>query len=81
MGRPVFTHKPRAVDGEQYIEVLKRNVMNQLIICTLQEGRINSHDRLHLFTGHTRGQRHSVLFRNSNVEITIGKFLRETNEV
>ena len=49
--------------------------MNQLIICTLKEGRIDSDDRLHLFTGHPRSQSHSVLLSNGNVEITIGKFL------
>ena len=77
----IFAHQPRAVDGEQYIEVLKRDVMNQLIVCALQEGRVNSDDRLYLFTGHTRCQRHSVLLSNSDIEVAVRKFLRKTNQV
>ena len=35
MGRPVRTNKARAIEGKQHIQILQRNVMNQLVVSAL----------------------------------------------
>ena len=46
--------------------------MHQLVVCTLQEGRVNRHHRLHAITGHTACKRDRVLLGNADIKIAIG---------
>ena len=41
--------------------------MYQLIVAALQKGRVNGEHRLEAIAGHTRSQRHRVLFGNRDI--------------
>ncbi|RML72640.1 hypothetical protein ALQ91_05472 [Pseudomonas syringae pv. syringae] len=81
VSRAVFAYQSGAVDGEQYVEVLYRDVVDQLIVATLQEGRIDRHHRLAAFAGHTGSQGHCVLFGDGHVEVTLGEAFAERDQV
>ncbi len=42
----VRSDKPRAVDRENNRQILHTDIMHHLVICSLQESRINRNDRL-----------------------------------
>ena len=71
MGRAVGPDHAAAIDREQHVEVLQRDVVDQLVVGALQEGRIDRHHRLGAFAGHARGQGHRVLFGDGGVEIAL----------
>lgn len=81
VSRAVFAYQSGAVDGEQHVEVLYRDVVDQLIVTTLQEGRIDRHHRLAAFAGHTGSQGHCVLFGDGHVEVTLGEAFAERDQV
>jgi hypothetical protein len=49
VGWPVFSHDPSSIEGEQNRKILKADVLLDLIVRPLKEGRIDRHDRLHPF--------------------------------
>ena len=69
-----------AIDGEQYVEVLQRHVVDQLVVGALQEAGVDRHHRLAAFAGHAGGQRHRVLFGDGHVEIACRVFLAEAHQ-
>ena len=72
MRRSVF-HEPSPVDCECDVEILDDNIVNELVICTLQEGRVDSHDRLQSSARQAGRKCHSVLFGDGDVEKPVGK--------
>src|SRR3989442_14068137 len=57
-------------------QVLDRDVVDQLVVAALQEGRIDAQDRPHALAGEARGKRHRVLLGDADVEVAAGKTLR-----
>ena len=56
MSGAVFADQPGAVNREQDVQVLYGHVMDQLIVGTLQERRIDRHHRFGAVTGKARSQ-------------------------
>ena len=81
MGRAVFADQSGAVDGEQHVEVLHRDVVDQLIVGALEERRVDRHHRLHAFAGHAGRQRHRVLLGDGDIEVTLRVALAEGHQV
>ena len=81
MGRAVFAHQPRPVDGKQHVQILDGNVVNQLVIAPLQEGRIDCHDRFGTITGQPGRQGYRVLLCDGYVKVAVRETLRERQQV
>ena len=62
---------------EHHRQVLQRDVVDQLVVGTLQERRIDGDDRLHAFAGQARGEGDRVLLRDADVEVAVGEQLLE----
>jgi hypothetical protein len=73
MGRAVGPHQPRAVDGEADGKALDRDVMHDLVIAALQEGRIDRGEGFQAARGHARAHGDRVLFGDAHVEGALGK--------
>ena len=65
---PVGTDKTSPVDSESHRKFLDRDVMNQLIITALQEGRVERTKWFHTLTSETGGESHRMLFGNANIK-------------
>src|SRR5690606_22503250 len=69
VGRAVFANQAGAVDGEQHIQMLHHDVVDQLVVSALEEGGVNRYHRLGAFAGHAGGQGHRVLLGDGDVEV------------
>ena len=56
MGRPISANQAGPVNRQQHWQFLQGDVVNQLIIGALQEGRVNRHHRLQAFTRESRSK-------------------------
>ena len=81
VGRAVFADQAGAVDGEEYVQVLYRDIMDQLIVGALQEGRIDSHHRFGAFAGHAGSEGDGMLFGDGDVEIASREAFAEGDQV
>lgn len=66
-----------AVDGEAHRQALDRDVMHDLVVAALQEGRVDRAERLVSFGGEAGGKRHRVLLGDTDVEGPVGERLVE----
>ena len=78
--RAVGADESRPVDREHDGQILQRHVVDQLIVAALQERRIDGDDGLHAVAREARGEGHRMLLGDADVEVAIGKFLREADE-
>ena len=77
VGRAVGADQPGAVDGEAHRQVLDRDVVHDLVVGALQEGRVDRAERLEALGGEARGEGHGVLLGDADVEDAVGKGLAE----
>ena len=77
MRRAVGADKAGAVHGETHRQLLDRDVVDDLIICALQEGRVDRTERLITLGRQTAGKRHRMLLGDADVESAVGKGLAE----
>src|SRR5690606_13909935 len=56
-----------------HIEILQRDVMDELIVRPLKEGGINRDDRLLTLARQAGGEGDCVLLRDADIEISVGK--------
>lgn len=75
------TDQAGAVDGEQHVEVLHGDVVDQLVIGTLEEGGVDRHHRLGTFAGHASREGDGVLLGNRHVEVALGEALAERHQI
>jgi hypothetical protein len=68
----VRADKPRAVNRKTHGKVLDRDIMNNLIIGALQEGRINRAKGAHPLCRQPRREGHGMLLGNADVERAVG---------
>ena len=68
VGRAVGADQAGAVDGEAHRQVLDRDVVHDLVVGALQEGRIDRAERLYAFGRQARGEGHRVLLGDADVE-------------
>lgn len=64
--------KTGTVNGEDHILFQQVDVMNDLIVGTLEECGINTHHREHSLAGQTGRKSHSVLFCHANIKKALG---------
>jgi hypothetical protein len=60
-----------AVEREHHGKVLQRDVVDELVVRPLQEGRVDRDDRLHAVHREARGERDRVLLGDADVEVAI----------
>ena len=77
MGRSVGADEARAVEREAHRQALDRDVVHDLVVGALQEGRIDRGERLVAFGGQTGGERHRVLLGDADIEGALGERLAE----
>src|SRR6266436_9344610 len=73
----VSSDKPGTIDRETHRQALDRDVMDDLVIAALQEGRIDRAERLVAFGRKTRGKGHRMLLGDADVEGAVGERLVE----
>jgi hypothetical protein len=74
--RPVGTDQAAAVDGEDDGQVLQRDVVHQLVVAALQEGRVDGDHRLQSFAGEAGGEGHGVLLGDADIVVAVGVFVQ-----
>ena len=65
----VGADQARAIECKKDGQILQRHIMNQLIVTTLQERRINCYDRFQPLASNTRCEGDSVLFGDADIKI------------
>ena len=80
MGRAVGADEAGAVHREAHRQALDRDVVHDLVVGALQEGRIDRRERLVAFGREARRERHGVLLGDADVEGALGEFLAEQIE-
>ena len=68
MGRPVGSHRSGAIDCKANRQPLDGDVMHDLVIGALKEGRIDSAKGSHAFGGQSGSKRYCMLLRDPDVE-------------
>ena len=77
MGRAVGADQARAVHRKPHRQRLDRDVVHDLIVAALQEGRIDRAERLVAFGRKPRREGHRVLLGDADVEGALGEYLLE----
>ena len=68
MGRAVGADEAGAIDGEAHRQALDRDVVHDLVVGALQEGRIDRGERLEALRRQARGEGHAMLLGDADVE-------------
>ncbi len=80
MRRAVGADEARPVDGEANGQPLDGDVVHDLVVGALQEGRVDRRERLQALRGEPAGERHRVLLGDADVEGALGELLAEEVE-
>ena len=67
MGRAVVSDRAGSVDHENNGKILNADILHDLIVRTLQKGRINADYGFQTADSLPRGKRYGVFFRNADV--------------
>ena len=68
MGSPVFSHKSCSVETQYHIQSLQGYIVDNLVIRSLREGRVDIAERLHAGCCQTCRESHGMLFLDSYIE-------------
>ena len=68
MGRSIVSDQTSTVQNHPHGEVLDSNIVNDLIVASLHEGRVDTNEGLQSLTGHTCSHRDGVLFRDTDIK-------------
>ena len=71
MGLAVLADKPAAVDGEDHVQLLQRNVMLEHVVGALQKRRIDRYDRLHALLGKPGCHTDRMALGNAHIKKTL----------
>ena len=77
MGGAVGANQAGPVDGEQHRQLLQRHIVDQLVVGTLQEARVDGDHRLLVGDGETGGEGDRMLLGDGYVEVAIRILLAE----
>ena len=80
VGRAVGADQPGAVDGEAHRQVLHRDVVHDLVVGALEEGRVDRAERLEALGGEAGGEGDGVLLGDADVEDAVGIGVAEAVE-
>mmetsp|Transcript_12509 Transcript_12509/g.17357 ORF Transcript_12509/g.17357 Transcript_12509/m.17357 type:complete len:261 (-) Transcript_12509:938-1720(-) len=75
MCRPIGTHRSSAIKCEANRQVLERDIMNNLVVSSLQERRVDGAHGLDAFDRQARGKCYCMLFGDTHVEASFGELL------
>ena len=67
MGGAVGADQAAAVDGQHHRQVLQGDVVDQLVVGALQEGRVDRHHRLDALAGQPGGESQGVLLGDADI--------------
>ena len=70
--RSVFSHQSGAVQTKHDGEAEQGDVMDDIVVCPLHEGRVDIAERLHSLFGHTARESGGMPFGNTHIEGTVG---------
>ena len=71
VGAAVVAGETGAVDSEDHRQSLQADIVHDLVVGALQEGRVDADDRAHPLRGETGGEGDRVLFGDADVEEAI----------
>jgi hypothetical protein len=74
MGRPIRTDETGAVQRKANGKVLDRDVVDQLVIGALEEGRVDCAERAIALRGKSGSEGYGMLFGNADIEGAVGEF-------
>ena len=74
---PSAPTRPRAIEREHDRQVLQRDVVDQLVVAALQEGRVDRDHRLHALAREAGGEGDRVLLGDADVEVALREALLE----
>ena len=69
MGGAICTNNPGSVQNECDRQILDADVVNQLVVSTLQKCAVNGHDGLEPLTCHSPRQGDGVLLGNADIDV------------
>src|SRR6266404_2357050 len=78
--RAVLGRKSSPIHAEYHGQILQSSVMNNAVVGSLQESRVNGANRVEAHRGHAASKQNRVLFRDPDVIITVGHGLFEKLE-
>ncbi len=77
VGRPVGPDDSAPIQGQNHRQALQANIVEDLVVGPLHECGVNGYHRNESFGSQTRSKSNPVLFGDSHVEESVGKFLSE----
>ena len=80
VGAAVGTDQAAAVNGQHHRQVLQGDVVDQLIVGALQEGRIDRNDGFQAFTGEACAKGQRMLLGNADIEVAVRVFGGEAHQ-
>mgnify|MGYP000450102373 CR=1 FL=1 len=80
MGGAVTGNKPRAIHGKKNIKLHQIDIVDDLIIGALEEGRIDRNDRQQALTGKTCRKADGMLLRHTDIKEAAGMAVLEEVE-
>ena len=72
VGRAVGADQAAAVDRKHDRQVLQRDVVDELVVGALKEGRVDRHHRHEALAGQPGGEGDRVLLGDADVEVALG---------
>ena len=80
MGLAVLPDEAGAVDRKAHRQFLDRDIVHDLVVGALQEGRVDRRERLHTLGREAGGEGHRVLLGDADIEAALGKPIAEEVE-
>ena len=80
MGLAVGADEAGAVDRKAHRQLLDRDVVHDLVVGALQEGRVDRRERLHALGGEAGGEGHRMLLGDADIEAALGELVAEQVE-
>src|SRR5713226_750360 len=77
MRRSIGTHQTSSVEGEDHMQILDADIVQDLIVAALQEGGIDRHDRCPTLGRHSCRKGHRMLLGNTDIIGAAGKLARQ----
>ncbi len=77
MGLAIGAHESRAIHRESDGQFLDRDIVHDLVVAALQEGRIDRGERPHAFASETGGKGHRMLLGDADIEAASREALGE----
>ena len=78
MGFSITSYQSRPVNGKYHRKILNTDIMKNLVVCTLQKRRINSHHRTQPSRCQSRRKSNCMFLRNTHIKKTVRIHISES---